>query len=170
MLLWMFVIGDTHEEVWRVLPYFFAVLSGIIASVFACLDLMNKTSKRGRRVRLVFSVAVCLLLLVLTVHAEAKRIKGWSAEEAALSVASSLYPDLKRSLVLKVESEENLPSWTRGPNITYTVLSGGEPVCRLAVCRRYRFYWMCGMHETLKDMNPGKVPVDTARKLDDPQH
>jgi len=162
MLLWMFVIGDTHEEVWRVLPYFFAVLSGSIAVAFVRLDVMNKSSKRSRRVRLVFSTAVCLLLIGLTVHAEAQRIKGWSAEDAALSVASSLYPDLKQSLVLKVESEENVPAWTRGPNITYIVMAGEEPVCRLAVCRRYWSYWTCGMYETLKTKNPNKASEATS--------
>jgi hypothetical protein len=153
ILLWMLVIGDTHEEVWRVLPYVFVVLSGSISISFVCLDLMEKTSRTSRKIRLVFSVLVCLLVLTLSLHAEAKRIKGWSSEGAALSVASSIYPDLADSFVLKVESEENVSALTRGPNITYVVLSGEEPVCRLTVCRRYWSYWTCGMHETLKDRN-----------------
>ncbi len=167
MILWLFAIGDTHEEVWRVLPCFFAVLSGSIAIAFVRLDVMNKSSKLSRRVRLVLSTAVCLLLLGLTVHAEAQRIKGWSAEDAALSVASSLYPDLKQSLVLKVESETNVPAWTRGPNITYIVMAGEEPVCRLAVCRRYWSYWTCGMYETLKTKNPNKASEATSEHAAD---
>jgi len=154
MLLWMFVIGDTHEEVWRVLPYIFAILSGSIAIGFTTLDFLNKTSPRSRKVRLLSASLVCLLLLVLTVHAEAKRIKGWASEDAALSVASSMYPDLKDSLVLWVDLEEHVPAWTRGPNIHYTVLLENEPVCRLEVCRRYWSYWTCGMYETLKNRKP----------------
>ena len=156
MLLWMLVIGDTHEEVWGVLPYIFAILSGSIAIGFVTLDFLNKTSPRSRKVRLLFAAAVCLLMLVFTVHAEAKRIKGWSAEDAALSVASSMYPDLTDSFVLRVDSGEEVPAWTRGPNIRYTVLVGDEPVCRLEVCRRYWSYWTCGMSETLKDRKPNQ--------------
>lgn len=162
MLLWMFVIGDTHEEVWRVLPYVFAVLSGSISIGFIILDFMSKTSRRSRKVRLLSASLVCLLLLVLTVHAEAKRIKGWSSEDAALSVASSMYPDQKVSLVLRVDLEEDVPAWTRGPNIHYTVLLENEPVCRLEVCRRYWSYWTCGMYETLKDRKPNNT-IDSYR-------
>lgn len=151
MLLWMFVIGDTHEEVWRVLPYIFAILSGSISVAFITLDFLNKTSQRSRKVRFLAASAVCLLLFAFTVRAEAKRIKGWSSEDAALSVASSMYPDLKGSFVLRVEEKQEIPAWTRGPNIRYTVLSGDDPVCRLEVCRRYWSYWTCGMSETLKE-------------------
>jgi hypothetical protein len=156
MLLWMFVLGDSHEDVWRVLPWVFGALSASIAIGFICLDFMNKTTRRSRMVRLVFSIAVCLLMSVVGIQAEVSRIKGWSAKDAALSVASSLYPELRDSFVLRVDSEEDVPSWTRGPNITYTVLSGDTPVCRLAVCRSYWSYWTCGMYETLRERIPNQ--------------
>lgn len=156
MLLWMFLIGDTHEEVWRVLPYVCAIASGSIAIGFATLDFLNKTSTRSRKVRFLSALAVCLLMLIFTVHAEAKRIKGWSSEDAALSVASSMYPNQKDSLVLRVDLKEDVPAWTRGPNLHYTVLLEDEPVCRLEVCRRYWSYWTCGMYETLKDRKPNQ--------------
>ena len=156
MLLWMFVIGDTHEEVWRVLPYVFAILSGSIAIGFITLDFLHKTSPRSRKVRLVSASAACFLLLVFTIRGEAKRIKGWSSEDAALAVASSMYPDLRDSFVLRVEAKNDVPAWTRGPNIRYTVLSGNEPLCRLEVCRQYWSYWTCGMYETLKERKPNQ--------------
>lgn len=151
MLLWIFVLGDSYENIWRILPLVFGIISACITIAFVWLDLANKTTKRNRFVRLVFSVSVCMIVAAMEIRDEVSRIKGWSSDEAALSVASSLYPELKSSMVLHEESKSNVPSFGRGPNIVYIVISDTEPVCRVAVCRRYWSWWTCGMYETLKE-------------------
>jgi len=154
MLLWMFVLGDSHEKTWKILPYIWIVICTGIAVTFVALDLMNKTSKRNRVLRLVSSITICVFVVALSIRGEAKRFKGWSSEQAALSVVSLLYPELADSLIPRIDTTEDVSSWTRGPNIKYTVFSDEEAVCRLEVSRKYRLYWTCGMSETLKDRKP----------------
>ncbi len=150
ILLWAFVLGDAHENIWRILPLVFCAASAGLAVTFVALDLANKTTRRSRMARLVFSVGVCLLALGMRIQAEASRVKGWNPDEAALAVASSCYPGLKDSMVLHEDSRSDIPVFGRGPNIVYTISSGTEPICRVAVCRRYWLWWTCGMYETLK--------------------
>ena len=142
-------LGAT-EAVIKPLVFSILALCACVAVVFIRLDLQGKVSRRSRIIRHVYSVVVCLIVLTSAVRSEAKRIKGWSADGAVMSIASQIYPDLKDALVLRVDSIDDVPMWTRGPNIHYSVLFENEPVCRLEVCRKYWSYWTCGKYETLK--------------------
>ena len=139
------------DAAFPVLALVILLISAATAGIFIRLDLLGKSSAKSRRFRRVYSVVVCLLVVVSTVRTEAGRIKGWSSEEAALSVASSMYPEHSEHLELRVEKKEDVPVLTRGPYIVYLVHLADQPVCRVGVCRRYWSYWTCGLSETLME-------------------
>lgn len=158
MALWV-TIGDTHDEIWAASRPIILTLAFLLTCVFLVLDLTNRTSNRSIAVRLCASVLVCLLAVGVRIHTEVSRFEGWNSEDAALAVASRLYPELTSSMVLREDSRSDLSAFGRGPNIHFTVMSGTEPICRLAVCRQYWAWWTCGMYETLKERKAQDAPA-----------
>ena len=158
--LWMFFIGDTHENIWRMLPFVFLCIGALTAMLFFILDMKNVTSRRNRVLRTIFSLTVCIIAISVSVWAQLQLFRGWNSDEAALTVATSLYPEYKDMLVLKLESKAEIPSWTRGPSLTYIAMADGIPICRMSVTRRFWSYWTSGMYETLKKRETQHVPPD----------
>ena len=152
MALWV-TIGDTHDEIWSATKYLVIALAVAVPLTWLALDWKGKTSTRSRKIRFWISTLVTLFALTQAVMSEAGRIKGWSSEQAALNVASSLYPGSAGAFTLQQLSREELSAVGRGPSITYLVMDAGRPACKVGVCRRYWLWWTCGMYETLKDRN-----------------
>lgn len=152
MVLWV-TIGDTHDRIWAASKYPVIALAIIMPIIFLALDWRNRTSFRSRTIRFWLALVVTVFALTQKVRSETSRIKGWSAEQAALNVASSLYPGLALSFTLQQLNREELSVIGRGPIITYVVMADGQPACKVGVCRRYGLWWTCGMYETLKERN-----------------
>jgi len=164
MVLWV-TIGDTHDRIWVASKYPVIALAIIIPLIYLVLDWRKRTSSRSRAVRFWLALVVSLFALTQKVRSETSRIKGWSPEQAALNVASSLYPGSAHSFTLQQLKKEELSVMGRGPSITYLVIAEGQPACKVGVCRRYWMWWTCGMYETLKERSTaqqGATPLPSA--------
>jgi len=152
MVFWV-TIGDAHDRIWAACKYFVIALAVIIPLIYLVLDSGNRTSSRSRAIRFWLALVVTLFALTQKLRSETSCIKGWSPEQAALNVTSSLYPGSVHSFTLQQLKKEELSVMGRSPSITYLVMAGGQPVCKIGVCRRYWLWWTCGMYETLKEQN-----------------
>ena len=152
MVLWV-TIGDTHDGIWAASKYPVIALTIITPAIYLVLDLRNRTSSRSRAIRFWIALLVTVFAVTQKVRSETSRIKGWSPEQAAINVASSLYPESAQSFTLQQLDKQELSVLGRGPSITYLVMADGRPACKIGVCRRYSLWWTCGMYETLKDRN-----------------
>ena len=164
MVLWV-TIGDTHDGVWMASKYPVIALAISIPVIYLVLDWRKRTSARSRAIRLWLALVITLFALTQKVRHETSRIQGWSPEQAALNVASSLYPGSAHSFTLQQLNKEELSVIGRGPSITYLVMADGKPACKVGVCRRYSLWWTCGMYETLKQRNTaqqGAAPLPPA--------
>jgi uncharacterized membrane protein SirB2 len=164
MVLWV-TIGDTHDAIWAASKYPVIALAIVIPVIYLVLDWRKGTTSRSRAIRFWLPLVVTLFALTQKVRSETSRIKGWSPEQAALNVASSLYPGSAHSFTLQQLNKEELSVMGRGPSITYLVMDEGQPACKVGVCRRYSLWWTCGMYETLKERNTaqqGAAPLPPA--------
>lgn len=147
LLLWMFVLGDTHEAVWAGLPWIIAALALLPAAFFLHRDVVNRASRRNRIVRAALSSAILLVVLAGAVQGQLRDFAGWTSEEAARNVAALRLPEARNRFTIVEEERRDIRALTRGPYVVYLVKDGSKNICRVGLLQHYGTWWTCGMRE-----------------------